>query len=204
LTSARVVSSHAGTASRRGIDEGDTKSTRPGRVYTRPGLAHLSAQACNLTTNYFAAGASAGGGVAGAAGAAASPAGAAGAAAASPAGAAGAAEESAGAAAAGGEAAGSVLAASCFAQAVSASAATSALRASLVFIDLYPEEEARVVRKRCERVYFRSASLYGSRHKFYRVPDGFETAALAAPGGCGPDATEGPVSRPTSVQTGRR
>jgi hypothetical protein len=38
-------------------------------------------------------------------------------------------------------AAGSVLAASCFAQAVSISAATSALRASLVFIDLYPEEE---------------------------------------------------------------
>ena len=35
----------------------------------------------------------------------------------------------------------SVLAASCFAQAVSISAATSALRASLVFIDRYPEEK---------------------------------------------------------------
>jgi hypothetical protein len=45
-------------------------------------------------------------------------------------------------AAGGGEAAaGSVLAASCFAQAVSISAATSALRASLVFIDRYPEEK---------------------------------------------------------------
>ena len=71
---------------------------------------------------------------AGAAGAAASPAGAAGA---SPAGAAGALLS----VAAGGVAAGSVLAASCFAQAVSISAATSALRASLVFIDRYPEEK---------------------------------------------------------------
>ena len=43
--------------------------------------------------------------------------------------------------AAGGVVAGSVLAASCFAQAVSISAATSALRASLVFIDRYPEEK---------------------------------------------------------------
>jgi hypothetical protein len=43
--------------------------------------------------------------------------------------------------AAGGVAAGSVLVASCFAQAVSISAATSALRASLVFIDRYPEEK---------------------------------------------------------------
>ena len=45
------------------------------------------------------------------------------------------------AAAGGGVLAGSVLAASCFAQAVSTSAATSALRASLVFIDRYPEEK---------------------------------------------------------------
>ncbi len=44
-------------------------------------------------------------------------------------------------AAGGGVAAGSVLADSCFAQAVSISAATSALRASLVFIDRYPEEK---------------------------------------------------------------
>ena len=43
--------------------------------------------------------------------------------------------------AAGGAAAVSVLAASCFAQAVSISAATSALRASLVFIDRYPKEK---------------------------------------------------------------
>jgi hypothetical protein len=77
---------------------------------------------------------SAGGGVAvlsaGAAGASA-----AGAAGASAAGAAGAASV----VAAGGAAAVSGLAASCFAQAVSISAATSALRASLVFIDRYPE-----------------------------------------------------------------
>jgi hypothetical protein len=70
---------------------------------------------------------------AGAAGAAAS----AGAAGASAAGAGGVASVAAG----GGVAAGSVLAASCFAQAVSISAATSALRASLVFIDRYPEEK---------------------------------------------------------------
>jgi hypothetical protein len=41
--------------------------------------------------------------------------------------------------------AGAVLADSCFAQAVSISAAIRALRASLVFIDQYPRE-ARVVR----------------------------------------------------------
>ena len=39
------------------------------------------------------------------------------------------------------EEAASGLAASCFAQAVSISAATSALRASLVFIDRYPKEK---------------------------------------------------------------
>ena len=70
---------------------------------------------------------------AGAAGAAAS----AGAAGASAAGAGGVASVAAG----GGVAAGSVLAASCFAQDVSISAATSALRASLVFIDRCPEEK---------------------------------------------------------------
>ncbi len=51
----------------------------------------------------------------------------------------------------------SVLAASCFAQAVSISAATSALRASLVFIDRYPEEKQEWWGKRYERVR-RSAS----------------------------------------------
>ena len=59
--------------------------------------------------------------------------------------------------AAGGAAAVSGLAASCFAQAVSISAATSALRASLVFIDRYPEEK----QEWCENATndsFRSAS----------------------------------------------
>jgi hypothetical protein len=50
-------------------------------------------------------------------------------------------ESLAGAAGAGGVAAWSVPADSCFAQAVSISAATIALRASLVFIDRYPEEK---------------------------------------------------------------
>jgi hypothetical protein len=48
---------------------------------------------------------------------------------------------------AGGEAAGSVLADSCFAQAVSISAATSALRASLVFINRYPKRSKSGVEK---------------------------------------------------------
>src|SRR5438105_1809686 len=53
--------------------------------------------------------------------------------------------EAAGAAGAGGVAAWSVLADSCFAQAVSISAATSALRASFVFIDRYPERSKSCV-----------------------------------------------------------
>src|SRR5207237_1346487 len=53
--------------------------------------------------------------------------------------------EAAGAAGAGGGAAWSVLADSCFAQAVSISAATSALRASFVFIDRYPERSKSCV-----------------------------------------------------------
>jgi hypothetical protein len=120
-----------------------------------------------------AAGASAGAGgaaSAGAAGAAAS------------AGAAGAASAGAGgvalsvAAGGGGVAAGSVLAASCFAQAVSISAATSALRASLVFIRSVPRREARVVRKPDERVFFVPRILVmGRAGKFYRVPVRFET-----------------------------
>ena len=84
---------------------------------------------------------------------------------ASAAGAAGAAEESAGAAGAagalsveaGGEAAVSGLAASCFAQAVSISAATSALRASLVFIDQYPKEKQEWFENTMND-FFRSAS----------------------------------------------
>ena len=78
--------------------------------------------------------------------------------------------------AAGGVAAGSVLAASCFAQAVSISAATSALRASLVFIDRYPEEKQSVEKTR-RTSFYRSASPFtGRARKFYRVPTRFETA----------------------------
>jgi hypothetical protein len=82
---------------------------------------------------------------------------------ASAAGAAGAAEESAGAGAgalsveAGGVAAASGLAASCFAQAVSISAATSALRASLVFIGRYPKEKQEWYEITMNE-FFRSAS----------------------------------------------
>src|SRR5215831_14888788 len=82
-----------------------------------------------------AAGASAGGGAAVPSAGGAAGASAAGAAGASAAGAAGAGVS----VEAGGAAAVSGLAASCFAQAVSISAATSALRASLVFIDRYPK-----------------------------------------------------------------
>ena len=77
--------------------------------------------------------------------------------------------------AAGGVAAGSVLAASCFAQAVSISAATSALRASLVFIDRYPEEKQEL-RKPDERVFSFRESFTGRARIFYRVPTSFETA----------------------------
>jgi type II secretory pathway pseudopilin PulG len=52
------------------------------------------------------------------------------------------------------------LAASCFAQAVSISAATSALRASLVFIDRYPEEKQEWCENNTNE-FFRSASPVG-------------------------------------------
>ena len=58
-------------------------------------------------------------------------------------------EEAAGA---GGVAAWSVPADSCFAQAVSISAATSALRASLVFIDRYPEEKQELYGRADDRL----------------------------------------------------
>jgi hypothetical protein len=63
--------------------------------------------------------------------------------------------------AAGGVAAASGLAASCFAQAVSISAATSALRASLVFIDRYPKEKQEWYENTTNE-FRRSASPYGS------------------------------------------
>src|SRR6185437_7672514 len=120
------------------------RAIRPGRIFSLGAMEQFVVELPHGHPYCFGgaagAAASAGGAAgaapsAGAAGAAESPAGAAGA---SAAGAAGAAELSV---AAGGVAAGSVLAASCFAQDVSISAATSALRASLVFIDRYPEEK---------------------------------------------------------------
>src|SRR5262249_6508167 len=118
-----------------------------------------------------AAGASAGGGAAVPSAGAAAGASAAGAAGASAAGAAG-----AGSVEAGGEAAGSVLADSCFAQAVSISAATSALRASLVFINRYPKEKQEWCKKDTNE-FGRSASPNTDRsRKFYRLPRRFETA----------------------------
>jgi hypothetical protein len=59
----------------------------------------------------------------------------------------------AGASLAGGSAAGAGAAASCFAQAANISAATRALRTSLVFIDRYPEKQ--VVRKRFKQTGLR-------------------------------------------------
>jgi hypothetical protein len=59
----------------------------------------------------------------------------------------------AGASLAGGSAEGAGAAASCFAQAASISAATRALRTSLVFIDRYPEKQ--VVRKRFKQTGLR-------------------------------------------------
>ena len=78
--------------------------------------------------------------------------------------------------AAGGVAAASGLAASCFAQAVSISAATSALRASLVFIDRYPKEKQEWY-ENTSNEFCRSASpLRIAGRKFYRVQARFETA----------------------------
>ena len=74
------------------------------------------------------------------------------------------------------EEAASGLAASCFAQAVSISAATSALRASLVFIDRYPKEKQEWYEKHFERVLSFRESLRIAGPKFYRVYRRFETA----------------------------
>jgi hypothetical protein len=69
--------------------------------------------------------------------------------------------------------AGSVLADSCFAQAVSISAAVRALRASLVFIDQYPEgsksggAQTRLILSGDAQIAYRGA-------EFYRVAEGFE------------------------------
>ncbi len=109
---------------------------RPVRAYSSLKSGPVKARKV-IPGNYFL---SAGAASAGAAGAAAAPSAGAAGAAPSAGAAAGASAGAAGASAAGGGvAAGSVLAASCFAQAVSISAATSALRASFVFIDRYPE-----------------------------------------------------------------
>jgi hypothetical protein len=75
------------------------------------------------------------------------------------------------------EEAASGLAASCFAQAVSISAATSALRASLVFIDRYPKEKQEWY-ENTSNEFGRSASPYGSL-----APNSIEsTAFLKQPG----------------------
>ena len=80
---------------------------------------------------------------------------------------------------AGGAAEGSVLEGSFFAHAVSSSAAASALRATLVFIDRYPDALLRepIRRKRSERLLlsFRE-SFTGRAAGFYRLSMGFETA----------------------------
>ncbi|MDE2262261.1 MAG: hypothetical protein KGL45_07045 [Gammaproteobacteria bacterium] len=79
---------------------------------------------------------------------------------------------------AGGAAEGSVLEESFFAHAVSSSAAASALRATLVFIDRYPDALLRepIRRKRSERLLlsFRE-SFTGRAAGFYRLSMGFET-----------------------------
>jgi hypothetical protein len=117
------------------------EKTRPGRTLlrsVRAGLSYPLEAVIRLRITYCF------GGVFVSAGGGAFEPSAAGAAGASEAGAAGAEESDAGAAgAAAVSAAGAAggLAASCFAQAVSISAATIALRASLVFIDRYPEEK---------------------------------------------------------------
>lgn len=77
--------------------------------------------------------------------------------------------------AAGGAAAESELAASCFAQAVSISAATSALRASLVFIDRYPEEKQEWCENATNDFFSFRESCTDRVDKFYRVPGRFET-----------------------------
>ena len=79
-------------------------------------------------------------------------------------------EEAAGAAGAGGFAAWSVPADSCFAQAVNISAATIALRASLVFIDRYPEGSKSCVKKTTTACGRSRARSRAAERKFYRSP----------------------------------
>jgi hypothetical protein len=143
---------------------------RPGRI-ERLALAVIPQEL--LTTYCFggAAGASAGGGAAAPSAGGAAGASAAGAAGASAAGAAGAGALSV---VAGGAAAVSGLAASCFAQAVSISAATSALRASLVFIDRYPEEKQEWYENNMNEFFVPRVRTDRSG-KFYRVHGRFET-----------------------------
>ena len=72
----------------------------------------------------------------------------------------------------GGLAAGSVLEESFFAQAVSSNAAASAVRATLVFIDRYPDTllERANTGELSERLFYRSASPFtGRAPEFYRV-----------------------------------
>ena len=80
---------------------------------------------------------------------------------------------------AGGAAVGSVLEESFFAHAVSSSAAASALRATLVFIDRYPDALVRepVRRKLSERFFLSFRESFTDRAAgFYRLSMGFETA----------------------------
>jgi hypothetical protein len=72
-------------------------------------------------------------------------------------------------------AAGAGLVASCFAQAVSISAATSALRASLVFIDRYPEEKQEWYENISNEFFSFRESCTDRSGKFYRVRVRFET-----------------------------
>src|SRR6185437_15893148 len=71
----------------------------------------------------------------------------------------------------GGLAAGSVLWESFFAQAVSSSAAASAVRATLVFIDRYPDAllERANTRELSERLLSFRESFTGRASEFYRV-----------------------------------
>ena len=127
------------------------------------------ASAVSYETYCFGGGVvSAGGAAEPSAGLAASPAGAAWVAASDP-GAAGGAEESEAAGAGGGFAA-SGAADSCFAQAVSISAATIALRASLVFIDRYPEGSKSCVNETTTARGRSRARSWAAERKFYRSP----------------------------------
>ena len=134
------------------------------------------ASAVSYETYCFGGGVVSAGGAAGAAAGAAWPAASAGAAVP----AAGGAEESAEAAGAGGGfAAWSGAADSCFAQAVSISAATSALRARLVFIDRYPEGSKSCVNESLRPLAAVPAPVPGPRSaKSIEVPVRLETEAM--------------------------